>query len=60
MPRDKMPCSYFSITASAAVIKSSSGSLMQCSVSLALSNKSFSTSITAGPAPVSNTPAARP
>jgi hypothetical protein len=35
VPRDKMPCCYFSITASAAVIKSSSGSLMQCSVSLA-------------------------
>jgi hypothetical protein len=35
MPRDKMPCSYYSITASAAVITSSSGLLMQCSVSLA-------------------------
>ena len=43
MPRDTMPCSYYSITASAAVITSSSGLLMQCSVSLALSNKSFST-----------------
>ena len=46
--RQDAPCFYFSITASAAVIRSSSGSLMQCSVSLALSDNSFSTSITAG------------
>jgi hypothetical protein len=46
--RQDAACFYFSIIASAAAIRSSSGSLMQCSVSLALSDNSFSTSITAG------------
>jgi hypothetical protein len=46
--RQDAACFYFSIIASAAAIRSSSGSLMQCSVSLALSDNSFWTSITAG------------